>query len=140
MKAQEELEKILTHDAVMECKKEELIRLKSLAEKITASMEGEAVSGSKNLDPMGAVLVKIDLKKEEIERLEAEHEQRKNYYACLIDNLRKPVFIKILYRRYFFDIPLKEIANELGFCYRNICYLHGNALQAVENARKEAEK
>lgn len=140
MKAKEELEKILTHDALMECKKEELMRLESLAQKITAAMDGEAVSGSKNLDPLGTVITKIDLKKAEIKRLKAEHEKRLLYYSSLIDNLRKPVFIKILYRHYFFDESLKYIAKELGYGYRNICYLHGNALQALENARKDAER
>lgn len=123
----------------MECKTEELIRLKSLAQKITAAMDGEAVSGSKNLDPMGTVMVKIDLKEKEIERLKEEHERRKSFYSGIIDNLRKPVFIKILYKRYFFGKSLQKIAKEEGYCYRNICYLHGNALQAVENAIKECE-
>lgn len=139
MKAQEELEKILAHEAVIECKEEELARLESLAEKVTANNEGEAVSGSKNLDPMGEAYVKITLKKEEIERLKAEHEQRKCYYAGIIDNLRNPVFIKILYKRYFVGKPLKQIAKELGYCKRNIDYLHGNALQAVENAEKQSK-
>lgn len=139
MKAQEELEKILTHEALIECKNEELMRLQSLAQKITATMNGEAVSSSKNLDPMGEAIAKIDTKKAEIARLNAEHERRKSFYASIIDNLKKPMFIKILYKRYFIGKPLSKIAEEEGFCYRNICYLHGNALQAVENIRKERE-
>lgn len=140
MKAQEELEKILTHDALIECKTEELARLISLAEKMTATMGGESVQRSRNLDPLGDALVRITQKEQEIERLKAEHSQREKYYSDIIAGLNKPVFIKILYGRYFVGKSLKRIAKEEGFCYRNICYLHGNALQAVENAEKRQEK
>ena len=139
MKAQEELEKILTFDALIECKNEELLRLASIAEKMTATMDGEAVSRTRNLDPLGDALTRKNLKEKEIEQLKADHERRVAFYTCIIDNLRKPVFIKILYKRYFFGKSLRDIAEEEGFCYRNICYLHGNALQAVENARKANE-
>lgn len=139
MKAQDELEKILAHEAVIECKKEELARLESLAEKITANMEGEVVTGSKNLDPMGEACARIEEKQREIETLKEEHEKRVAFYTAIIDNLRKPIFIYILYGRYFLDKPLNQIAKEKGYTYRNICYLHGNALQAVENARRKAK-
>lgn len=150
MKAQEELEKILAFDATMECKnalleckEEELERLASIAEKTTATMEGEAVSRTRNTDPLGEAVLKIqqkekeiELLKDEIEQIKAEHEQREVHYRSIIDNLRKPVFIKILYGKYFLGKSLNKIAEEQGFCYRNICYLHGNALQAVENAER----
>lgn len=150
MKAQEELEKILNDTeleckiTVLECKEEELARLMSLAEKMTATMDGEAVSRTRNLDPLGEVMVKIDEKKKEIEytkieieALKEKHDQRVAFFNSIIVNLRKPVFIKILYGRYFLGKTLNEIADEEGYCYRNICYLHGNALQAVDNALKE---
>lgn len=136
MKVQEELEKILADEAVIECREEELARLESLAEKSTASMDGEAVQRSRNLDPLGEAYVKIELKKAEIKRLKAENERRKDHYRNIIDNLRKPVFIKILYGRYYLGKTLKQIAKEMGYCKRNIEYLHGNALQAVANAEK----
>lgn len=136
MKAQEELEKILSQEAVIECREEELARLQSLAEKTTATMDGEIVSRTRNLDPMGEAFAKIEHKKTEIQQLKEENEQRKDYYRNIIDNLRKPVFIKILYGRYFLGKSLEKIAKEEGYCKRNIEYLHGNALQAVENAEK----
>lgn len=133
MKAQDELEKILTDEAAIISKLEELIKLDSLAKKMTAAMNGEAVSGSKNLDPLGTVIAKKEMLFQEIVRLQNENEKRKAYLSGIIDGLKKPVFIKILYGRYFNGKSLNLIANEEGYCYRNICYLHGNALQAVEN-------
>lgn len=167
MKAQEELEKILTFDTAIECKEElvnnktsllrkkeeELERLASIAEKMTATMEGEVVSRSRNLDPLGESVAKKEEKKQEIKNLKneiekikdemaqmkAEHEQRVSHYTRIIDNLRKPVFIKVLYGKYFLKKSLQQIADEIGTCYRNVCYLHGNALQAVEKEEKKSE-
>ena len=132
MKAQEELSKILHYEALIESKSEELIRLDSLAKKMTAAMDGEAVSGSKNLDPMGTVIAKKEKLFNDIVRLQKDYEEQKAFLSGIIDGLQKPVFIKILYGRYFNGKSLNTIAEEEGYCYRNICYLHGNALQAVE--------
>lgn len=137
MKAQAELEKILTYEALIESKSEELERLDSLAKKMTAAMNGDAVTSSKNLDPMGNTLVKKRLLFEEIGRLQIAYENQKEYLSSIIDKLNKPVFIKILYGRYFMGKKLTQIAKEEGYCYRNICTLHGNALQAVEKSMKE---
>lgn len=137
MKAQEELQKILTYEALIESKTEELIRLGSLAEKMTAAMDGEAVSRSRNLDPMGTVIAKKERLYQEIGRLQDAYEKQKAFLSGIIDGLGKPVFIKILYGRYFNGKSLNTIAVEEGYCYRNICYLHGNALQAVEKIMGE---
>ena len=137
LKAQEELEKILTEEALIESKIEELIRLDSLAKKMTAALNGETVSGSKNLDPMGTVIANKEKLFCEIMRLQEVNEKRKEYLAGIIDGLKKPVFIKILYGRYFNGKSLNMIAIEEGYCYRNICYIHGNALQAVEKIMGE---
>lgn len=162
MKVQEELEKILTFDATLECKEElvdnktsllrrkeeELERLASIAEKMTATTEGEVVSRSRNLDPLGeAIAKKVEKEKEieqlkkeikqlekDIEQLKSEHENRVAHYTSIIDNLRNPVFIKILYGKYFFGKSLRKIAKETNYSYRNIRYQHSNALKAVENA------
>lgn len=164
MKAKEELAKILDFDTTLECKEElvdsktsllrrkeeELERLASVAEKVTATTEGEVVSRSRNLDPLGEAIAKknekekeieqlkkeIQNRKKEIEQLKADHEQRVTHYTSIIDNLQKPVFIKILYGKYFLGKTLRQIAKETNYCYRNIRYLHGDALRAVENAEK----
>ena len=138
MKAQDELEKILTDEALIESKIEELIRLDSLAKKMTAAMDGEIVSGSKNLDPMGTVVANKEMLFCEIVRLQEANAKRKAYMTGIIDGLKKPVFIKILYGRYFNGKSLNTIADEEGYCYRNICYLHGNALQEVEKNMVES--
>lgn len=167
MKAKEELVKILTFDATLDCKdtlirckeelleykEEELERLASIAEKMTATMEGETVSRTRNLDPLGkAVENKLmkekevaDIKKEikelrqEKERLMTEHEQRATHYRSIIDTLPRPEYIKILYGKYFMGKTLRQIAKEINYSYRNTRYLHGDALKDVEKAEMEKE-
>ena len=167
MKAKEELIKILTFDATIECKDalinnkeellegkaEELARLASIAEKMTASMEGEMVSRTRNIDPLGKAIESKamkekeveDLKKEikqlqkEKEQLKAEHEQRAAHYRSIIDTLPRPEYIKILYGKYFLGKTLGQIAIETNYSYRNTRYLHGDALKAVEKLEKGME-
>lgn len=164
MKAQEELEKILTFDATLKAKEEllerkdstlwrkyeELDRLASIAEKMTATTEGEVVSRSRNLDPLGAAIAKKDEKEKEIEQvkkeieqleediaqLKSDHESRVAHYTGIIDNLRNPLFITILYGKYFLGKSLRKIAKETNYSYRNIRYQHTAALKAVDNAKK----
>ena len=168
MSAKEELIKILTFDATLECKEElirhkeeqlegkleEFARLASIAEKMTATMDGEAVSRTRNLDPLGKAIENKHLKEKEIQDIKkeikllqkekdslmAEHEQRTAHYRSIIDNLQKPEYIKILYGKYFLGKTLRQIAKEINYSYRNIRYLHGDALKAVEKADKGLEQ
>lgn len=162
MKAKEELIKILTFDATLECKdtlikhkeeqleekEEELERLASIAEKITATMGGETVSRTINLDPLGKAIENKALKEKEVddlkkeikqlqkekEQLMSDHEQRATHYRSVIDTLPRPEYIKILYSKYFMGKTLRQIAKEINYSYRNTRYLHGDALKAVEKA------
>ena len=167
MKAKEELIKILTFDATIECKDalirckqelledklEELVQLASIAEKMTATMEGEAVARTRNLDPLGKAIENKSLKEKEVEdlkkeikqlekekeQLTSEHEQRAAYYRSIIDGLHRPEFIKILYGKYFIGKTIRQIAREINYSYRNTKYLHGDALEAVEKVEKGLE-
>jgi DNA-directed RNA polymerase specialized sigma subunit len=40
--------------------------------------------------------------------------------------------VKVLHKRYFEYKPWEQIACEMGYSYRNVCYIHGKALQAFE--------
>lgn len=132
MKAQEELQKILLDDAKINSKLEELERLKSLATKVTSVMEGEVVSRTRNTDTMGDTIAKIIAMQEEVNRLIDSYADRKIYYSKIIDRLKNPMQIRVLYGYYFAGKSFQKIADELGYTRRNICYIHGDALVAVE--------
>lgn len=140
MNALEELERILLNEAKVEGKCESLIRLNSLAEKVTAAMNGETVSGSTDPDKMGKHLVKKEKLKRELAEVSEEHEQHRNFMCGIVDRLKNPVSIKILYGLYFVGKELKEVANEIGYSYRHTQDLRDVAVQDVQKILDETEK
>ena len=132
MKAHEELKQILLDDAKINSKLEELARLKSLATKVTSVMEGETVSRSRNLDTLGEAVARIIVMQEEINALIDSYVDRKAYYSKIIDGLNNAAQIRVLYGHYYSGKSFQQIADELGYTRRNICYIHGDALRAVE--------
>ena len=134
MKAHEELKQILLDDAKINSKLEELARLKSLATKVTSVMEGETVSRSRNLDTLGDAVARIIVMQEEINTLIDAYVDRKAYSSKIIDELTNPLQIRVLYGHYFHGKSFQLLADEIGYSRRNICYIHGDALRAVENA------
>lgn len=139
MKAQEELEKILRNEAKVEGKCECLIRLHSLAEKVTAAMKGETVSGSRNNDPMGTFMENKEKLLCEINRLQGEHEQHIAFMSGIVDSLQKTAYIKILYGVYFNGKDLTAVADEIGYSYRHTQDLRDVAIQAVQKIMDSIE-
>ena len=132
MKAQEELQKITLYDAKINSKLEELARMKSLATKVTSVMEGEVVSRTRNTDTMADTVTKIIEMQEEINRLIDLYIDKKAYFSRIIDSLRNPMQIRVLYGYYYHGKSFQKIANELGYSRRNIGYIHEDAIAAVE--------
>ena len=132
MKAKDELKKIPIYDAQINEKIEELARLKSLATKVTTVLSGETVSRSRSTDQMSASVIKIVELQEEISNLIDLYCEKKRYFSRIIDKLEKPEQIKVLYGYYFHGKSFEDMAHDLGYTRRNICYIHGAALQGVE--------
>ena len=140
MNALEELERILLNEAKVEGKCESLIRLNSLAEKVTAAMNGETVSGTKNHDQMGNNLVNKEKLKRELAMAKDEYERHRDFMSGVVDRLKNPVSIKILYGLYFNGKELKEVSNEIGYSYRHTQDLRDVAVQDVQKILDETEK
>lgn len=140
MNALEELEKILLNEAKVEGKCESLIRLNSLAEKVTAAMNGETVSGSKDHDKMGNHLVSKENLMCELAMVKAEYERHRDFMSGVVDRLKNPVFIKILYGLYFNGKELKEVSNEICYSYRHTQDLRDVAVQEVQKILDEIGK
>lgn len=132
MKAKDELLKILVYDAQINEKIEELARMKSLATKVTSVMSGETVARTRNTDSMGDAVIKIVEMQNEINSLIDLYCKKKQYFSNIIDKLQKPEQIKVLYGYYFHGKSFEDIAHDLGYTRRNVCYIHGAALQEVE--------
>lgn len=134
--AKEYLEQIQLCDRHINNKIEELSRLNSLALKVTSSMKQVAVFGSGSQDKVGDAVSKIiDLQREineDIDRFcDMKNERRK-----LIEQIKDPNQLDVLSKKYLLYETLEQIACEMGFTYRNVCYIHGRALQAVSELMK----
>lgn len=140
MNALEELEKIATYKAQIEEKTEDYIRLDALAKKVTAAMGGEAVSKSKELDPLGLAIANKEKAKKALVRIQVKYEKHKTFLSNIIDGLKKPAYIHILYGLYINEKDLTEIADKIGYSYRRTQDLRDEAIQAVQKIMDKIEK
>ena len=126
------LQKIKLCDTKINIKLDELKQLKDMTLKVTPSMEGEVVSGSCNQDRLGNAVAKIvDLQREIDESIDT-FVELKRFFMWIIDRLNDANQASVLYKRYFQYMTFEQIACDMGYGYRNVCYIHGRALQAVE--------
>lgn len=140
MNAQEALEEILLKEADVEGECENLIRLHSLAEKVTTAMNGEVVARSRNSDQMSDFMVNKERILCEINRLRSEYEQYRVFMSGFVKCLRKPAYKKILYGIYFNGKELKDVADEIGYSYRHTQDLRDVAIQELQKIMDENEK
>lgn len=133
------LSKIKLCDTKINIKLDELKQLKDMTMKVTPTLEGEVVSGSHNQDKLGDAIAKIvDLQREIDDSIDT-FVELKRFFMWIIDKLDDANQATVLYKRYFQYKPFEQIACEIGYGYRNVCYIHGRALQAVERLIAETE-
>lgn len=59
--------------------------------------------------------------------------------GALLRKLEDPKHYKVLHQHYILFETFEQIAVDMGYTYRNICYLHGRALQAFQRVLDERE-
>lgn len=134
--AKEFLEQIQLCDKKINNKLEELSRLNALAYKVTSSLKQVAVFGSGTQDKVGDAVSRIvDLQREINEDID-KYCDKKAEARALIDQVKNPDELDVLSKRYLLYESLEQIACEMGFTYRNVCYIHGRALQTVAELMK----
>lgn len=130
------LQQIKLYDTHINNKLEEKARLKAMALNITSTIKGDVVSGSHNQDKIGDAISRIvDLEKEIDEAID-KYIGLKKYISDIVDQLQDADQLKVIHRKYFEYKTLETIACEMGYTYRNVCYIHGRALQAVTELMK----
>ena len=130
------LQQIKLHDARIERNIKELDNLRSMTTKITATWKDDVVSGTGNQDKLGAAVAKIvDLQTEIDKDIDAYIDMKRSVWD-LLNRIENPDQLQILYKRYFKYEHWEQIACEMNMTYRNVCYIHGRALQAVAELLK----
>ena len=138
-KAKAYLQKIRLYDVQINSKIEELEKLRSMTTKITPTLSGDVVSGSRSQDKLGDAGARIvDLEAEIDRRIDTLCDLKRNAME-LLDKLQNPNHYEILHKRYFQFKSLEQISVDMGYSYRNICYIHGKALQAMTVVMNETE-
>lgn len=135
--AKEYLQQVKMCDVHINNRLEELARLKALATKITSNWSSEPGGGSGNQDKLGDAVAKIiDLQQEINEAVDA-FVDKKNEVREVLERIKNPDQLDLLYKVYFQYQTLEQAACDMGYTYRNVCYIHGKALQEVERLLKQ---
>jgi DNA-directed RNA polymerase specialized sigma subunit len=137
--AKEYLQQVKLYDCHINSKLEEKQRLIDLALKITSSMKPDVVSTSGSQDKIGDAVAKIVDLEEEINKSIDNYVDHKREVTKLIEQIMDADQLQVLQKRYLHYESLEQIAWEMNMTYRNVCYIHGRALQAVERLLKERE-
>lgn len=127
------------YDTHINNKLEELARLKELTRHITSSIKDVPVSGGGNQDKLGSAIAKIvDLENEINDAVDAYIDKRREV-GKVLERLGDADQVKVLHKRYFEYKAWEQIACEMNMSFRNVCYIHGRALQTVDTLLKEGE-
>lgn len=141
MKAIDYLEQIKIMDAKIETKMEELERLRTLAEKTTASVGGERVQASGSQTKLEDCVIKIMQAQEEINASIDRFVDYKKEAMKLIDHACDADCIRLLYKRYFSYMKWEEIAVDMNYTYQWVSGgLHQRALSQVQKALDERSR
>ena len=125
------LQQVELFDRHIDSKLEDLAQLRELATKITSTWKQDTVSGGSDQDKIGNAVAKIVDMESDIDRAVDEFVDKKREVSHLIEKIQNPDQVAVLYKRYFHYQTWEQIACEMHMTYRNICYIHGKALQAV---------
>lgn len=131
-KAQSALEKIKIYDRRADSLIEDKAMLEALVYKVTPTLTGEVVASSPSRDRHENNRIKLIEIDEEINRMVDLFADTKRELQIILHRLDNQRYFDVLDKKYFKYKELPQIAEEMGYSYRNICYLHGEALKAFE--------
>lgn len=134
------LQQIRLYDSHINTKIEERDRLKAMATKITPTLKQDVVSGGSSQDKLSDAVAKIvDLEAEINKEIDRYVDAIRNTSA-MIDTLSDPDQLQVLHKRYVQFKTWEQIACDMNMTYRNVCYIHGKALLALNEIMKEGNK
>lgn len=126
------LKRIKLYDTHINNKTEEVERLEAMATKITQTLRDDAGGGSRSQDKIGDAVARIIDLKREINRDIDGFVDMKREIKVIVDKVDDANQLSVIYKRYFLYETFEQIACEMNMTFRNVCYIHGKALEAVE--------
>lgn len=150
MVAKEFMKQARLYDTHINNKLEELQHFKDMVTKITTSLKPDAgIKSSGSQDKLGDTVAKIvDLQTEVNQAIDV-YVDKKREINSLLEKIKDPDQLEVLYKRYIgiwdpiqrkqYYPSWEEISVSMHMTYRNVCYIHGKALQTVAELMKEDE-
>lgn len=132
MEAKEYLKSIKRMDTIIDGMVKERDQLRGMRYKITQVLNPVKVSGGgMNEGFTGASDRLLDLE-EEINREVDRFADLKQEAGDMLKRLEDPKHYEVLHRHYILYESFERIAADMSYTYRNICYIHGRALQVFQ--------
>ena len=140
MESTKYLREIKKLDSIINSQLDEVDSLYAMITRITPVLKDDVVTGSGNTDKIGNAISKIVDLNEEINRDIDKLVDKKREASVLLKKLDNPLHYEVLHKRYVLFESFEQISLEMGYTYRNICYIHGRALQAFDRILKERKE
>lgn len=140
MESTKYLREIKKLDKIISSELDEVDSLYAMITRITPVLKDDVVTGSGNTDKIGNAISKIVDLREEINRDIDKLVDKKREASALLKKLDNPLHYEVLHKRYVLFESFEQISLEMGYTYRNICYIHGRALQAFDRILKERKE
>lgn len=132
MKAKEYLSQAKTLDQRINIKLDRVCRLRSMTQKITATMDSDPVSHTRNVTSMEDMIIRL---MEEEESLNAAIDQLVNLkreISGVLEQIHNPDCQLLLEMRYLCYRSWEEIAEVMCMHIRTVYKIHGRALMLVD--------
>lgn len=140
MTAKEFLNQYLDADRALDCKLEQLARLRAKAAKVTAIIGGERVQGGIDGSRLEAVAEKImDLEREINEEVDHMKCKQAEVEAAIV-NLDSAREREILTYKYIYGYRWENIVEVVNYSKTQIFRLHGSALKKIDHFLKDGTK
>ena len=139
--AKEYLDQVRLLDTQIKNKLDEIADLRSMIMHITSTLrpDGGFPSGGAS-DKVGNTVSKIVDLEQEVNASIDKFVDMKREISKTIEQLKDPDESRLLHLKYFKYMIWEEIAIEMGYTYRNVCYIHSRALQSVNKLLEERSK
>lgn len=138
-RAKKRLKQIKWLDAQIDGLIQDLADAQAKATKVTSVISPAVVSRSTDPDQLEAGVMKIIELKKQINQKIDEFVDRKREMESIIEKVEDADQVNVLRKRYFEYKSWEQIAVEVGCKYRNVHYIHGDALKVVEALLKGGE-